>query len=59
MIDDRYYNYIKKRCLKMVMGRSDQKKIPRHLCECGCGQEVKKCRSRFIQGHYSKYKYKK
>ena len=37
----------------MVTG--SYKKIPRHLCECGCGQEVEKNRSRFIRGHHLKY----
>lgn len=37
------------------MGRSDHKKIPRHLCECGCGMQVNKHRSRFIRGHNSKF----
>lgn len=36
------------------MGRSDHKKIKRPLCGCGCGQEVKKFRSKFIQGHSSR-----
>lgn len=36
------------------MGRSEHKKIKRPLCACGCGQEVKKFRSRFIQGHASR-----
>lgn len=34
------------------MGRSNHKKITRPLC--GCGQQVKKVRSRFIQGHSSR-----
>lgn len=38
----------------MVMGNSAHKKIKRPLCACGCGQEVKKCRSKFIQGHASR-----
>ena len=33
------------------MERSGQKKIPRH----DCGQQVKKNRSRFIQGHHLKF----
>lgn len=36
------------------MGNSNHRKIERHLCECGCGQQVNKNRSRFIRGHYSK-----
>jgi hypothetical protein len=39
----------------MVMGRSGDKKIPRHLCLCGCGQQVKKNRSKFIRGHNTKF----
>lgn len=38
----------------MVMGRSNHKKIKRPLCACGCGREVKKFRSKFIQGHASR-----
>lgn len=30
------------------------RKIPRHLCECGCGQEVKRNSSRFLRGHHKK-----
>lgn len=36
----------------MVMGRTTDK--PRRLCGCGCGKQVKKHRSKFIRGHYSK-----
>lgn len=38
----------------MVMGRRDHKKLNRPLCVCGCGKQVKKFRSKYIQGHYSR-----
>lgn len=38
----------------MVMGDSSHRKFKRPLCGCGCGQQVKKFRSKFIQGHASR-----